>query len=191
MTRIEPITEKAQLPPERQHEWEAVLAERGRVRGPFGVMLHSLGLSVGFLTSIHHSHVDGVVGDALHELAILAVAYEDDAPYQWSAHIASARAAGLRDAAIEVARTGADSSFLDDDERHVIELCRQLCRTNRVEQAMFDSLMARHGRRWLVLMVATIGLYRYVAVFNNAFDVDLVEGDDQLPARRGPSGAQL
>ena len=38
----------------------------------------------------------------------------------------------------------------------------------------------------VILMVATIGLYRYVAAFNNAFDVDLVEGDDQLLARRGP-----
>ena len=85
MTRIKPITDKAQLPLEQQHEWDAILAERGRVRGPFGVMLHSPGLSLGFLASVHHAHADGVVSDALHELVILAVAYEDDAPYQWSA----------------------------------------------------------------------------------------------------------
>ena len=184
MTRIDPITDKAQLPLEQQHEWDAVFAQRGRVRGPFAVMLHSPGLASGFLANLRHTHDDSVVSPALHELAILAVAYEDDAPYQWSVHVSTARAAGLRDDAIEVARTGADSSLLDDDERDVIELCSQLCRTNRVEQAMFDSLMARHGQRWLILMVATIGLYRYVAAFNNAFDVDLVEGDDQLPARR-------
>ena len=110
MTRIKTITDKAQLPPEQQHEWDAILAERGRVRGPFGVMLHSPGLSMGFLGSVAGSHPDGVVSDALHELAILAVAYEDDAPYQWSAHIAAARAAGLGDAAIEAVRTGGDSS---------------------------------------------------------------------------------
>ena len=186
MTRIKTITDKAQLPLEQQHEWDAILAERRRVRGPFGVMLHSPGLSLGFLASVHHAHGNGVVSDALHELAILAVAYEDDAPYQWSTHIASARAAGLRNAAIEVARTGADGSHLEDDERDVIELCRQLCRTNRVEQTLFDSLGARHGERWLILMVATVGLYRYVAVFNNAFEIDAVAGDDQLPARRRP-----
>ena len=184
MTRIKTITDKAQLPPEQQHEWDAILAERGRVRGPFGVMLHSPGLSLGFLGSVAGSHPDDVVSDALHELAILTVAYEDDAAYQWSAHIAAARAAGLSDAAIEAVRNGADGSHLDDDERGVIELCRQLCRTNRVEQALFDSIRARHGERWLILMVATVGLYRYVAVFNNAFEIDLVAGDDQLPARR-------
>ncbi len=184
MTRIKPIIDKAQLPLERQHEWDAVFAQRGRVRGPFAVMLHSPGLAAGFLANLQHTHDDSVVSPALHELAILAVAYEDDAPYQWSVHVTAARAAGLGDAAIEVVRAGADSSLLDDDERDVIELCRQLCRTNRVGQAMFDSLMARHGQRWLVLVVATIGLYRFVAAFNNAFDLDLVAGDDQLPARR-------
>ena len=184
MTRIEPITDKTQLPPERQHEWDMILAERGRVRGPFAVMLHSPGFASSFLTNLRNTHDDAVVSPALHELAILAVAYEDDAPYQWSVHVSTARAAGLRDEAIEVARIGADSSQLDDDERDVIELCRQLCRTNRVEQALFDSLMARHGDRWLILIVATIGLYRYVAAFNNAFDIDVIAGDDQLPSRR-------
>ena len=188
MTRIRPITDKAQLPPEQQHEWDAIAAERGRVRGPFGVMLHSPGLSMGFLTSVHHAHGNGVVSDALHELAILAVAYEDDAPFQWSTHITSARSAGLREDAIEAARTGGDLSPLDDDERVVIELCRQLCRTNRVEQALFDALLARHGERWVIMMVATVGLYRYVAAFNNAFEIDVVEGDDQLPVRRGFGG---
>ena len=58
MTRIKTITDKAQLPPEQQHEWDAILAERGRVRGPFGVMLHSPGLSLGFLGSVAGSHPD-------------------------------------------------------------------------------------------------------------------------------------
>ena len=180
MTRINPITDRTQLPIEGQAEWDAVLAERGRVRGPFGVMLHSPGLSSGFLASVKQAHVDGVVSDALHELVILVVAREDDAPYQWSAHIARAREVGLSSAAIEVARTGGDNGGLDDDERDVVEITRQLCRTNRVQQQLFDALRSRHGERWLILTIASIGLYRFVATFNSAFEVDLVEGDDQL-----------
>ena len=82
-------------------------------------------------------------------------------------------------------RGGGDTSGLGEDERGVIELCRQLCRTNRVEQGMFDALTARHGERWVIMVVATVGLYRYVAAFNNAFEIDPVAGDDQLPVRRG------
>ena len=187
MTRINPITDKAQLPPEQQHEWDAIAAERGRVRGPFGVMLHSPGLSMGFLSSVHHAHGNGVVSDALHELAILAVAYEDDAPFQWSTHITSARAAGLREAAIEAARTGGDLSGLDDDERDVIELCRQLCRTNRVEQALFDSLwqarraVGDHGGRDRRPLPLRRRLQQRLRDRR-------VEGDDQLPVRRAFGG---
>ena len=184
MTRIDPVTDRAQLPTDRQHEWDAVLADRGRVRGPFAVMLQCPGLASGFLSTLRNTHDDTVVSPALHELAILAVAYEDDAPYQWSVHVTTARAAGLSDDAIAAARTGADAGHLPDDERDVIELARQLCRTNHVEQPLFDSLMARHGQHWLILIVATIGLYRYVAAFNNAFDIDAIAGDDQLPPRR-------
>jgi 4-carboxymuconolactone decarboxylase len=181
MTRITPITDRAQLPPEQQHEWDAVFARLGRVRGPFGVMLNSAGLSTAVQACMQATHVDGVVSDPLHELAILAVAREDDAPYQWSVHVAIARQAGLSEAAIEVARSGGDHTALEADERDVIEVARQLCRTNRLDQPLYDALAARHGDRWLMLVIATIGFYRMVATFNNAFDVDPLPGDDQLP----------
>jgi hypothetical protein len=76
---------------------------------------------------------------------------------------------------------GGDAATLEAGERDVIELTRLLCRTNRVPQGLFDAQKTRHGERWLILMVATIGLYRYVAAFNNAFEVDPLPGDDQLP----------
>ena len=184
MTRITPITDRSQLPPGRQAEWDAVFARLGRVRGPLGVMLNSAGLATGFATIMAQTHADGVVSDAIHELAILAVAREDDAPYQWTAHIARARETGVSDAAIEILRTGGDHSALDADERDVIEAARQLCRTNRLGQTLYDALVARHGDRWLMLVIATIGLYRMVATFNNAYEVDPLPGDDQ-PGGRG------
>jgi alkylhydroperoxidase family enzyme len=181
MTRISPITDRSQLSTERQHEWDAIYAGNGRVRGPFGVMLTSPGLAPAFLALIQQTHDGDVVSDALHELAILAVACEYDAPYQWSAHIARARATGLSDAAIEAAGNGGDHNALDVDERDVIEVSRQLCQTHHLPQARFDDLKARHGERWLMLVIATIGLYQCVATFNNAYEVDTLSGGDQLP----------
>ena len=181
MTRIQPITDKSQLPTGRQAEWDAVFAGLGRVRGPFGVMLTSPGLAPAVLASVLMAHADGVVADTLHELVILAVAHEFNAPYHWSAHIARAREVGLSDTAIEAARTGTDDPALDPDVRDVLELTRQLCRTHQLYQALFDALVARHGERWVMLVVATVGQYQYVATFNNAFQVDSLPGDDQLP----------
>jgi len=181
MTRITPITDRDQLPPDRQHEWDFLLEHNGGVRGPFGVMLTGPGIAPAFLALIQQARGIDIVSLALHELAILAVAYEYQAPYQWSAHIARARERGLSEAAIEVARNGGSPSSLDADERDVFELTRQLCRTHRVDQQTFDALTATHGQAWLTYVIATIGLYQCVATFNNAYDVDLRPGDDQLP----------
>jgi alkylhydroperoxidase family enzyme len=127
------------------------------------------------------AHADSVVLDTIHELLILAVAREFNAPYQWSAHIAHAREVGLSDAAIEAARTGVDDPTLPVDERDVLELTRQLCRSHQLDRILFDTLVQRHGQRWVLLVVATVGQYQYVATFNNAFEVDSLPGDDQLP----------
>ena len=182
MTRIKPITERSELPAERQSDWDAVFAGLGRVRGPFGVMLTSPGLAPAMLSSVQMANADGIVANALHELVILAVAREFDAPYQWSAHIAHARTAGLSEDAIQAAGTGDGGESLEQDERDVLELTRQLCRTHHLDQRLFDALVARHGERWVLLVVATVGQYQYVATFNNAFEVNPLPGDDQLPA---------
>ena len=182
MTRIKPITDRSQLPPERQHEWDEIFAGMGRVRGPFGVLLNAPGLATAMLNDVVKAHDSTVVPTALHELAILAVAREHDAPYQWTAHVGRAREAGLSDAAIEAARHGdSTTDNLDQSERDVIELVRDLCRTNHVSQQRFDELRARYGELWLLLMVATLGQYRYVATFNNAFEIDPLPVEDQLP----------
>ena len=182
MTRIKSITDRSQLPAERQHEWDEIFAGMGRVRGPFGVMLNAPGLGPSMLNIVLAGHDASIVPEALHELAILAVAREHDAPYQWTAHVGRARTAGLSDAAIEAARRrdGAVEG-LAQGERDVVELVRELCRTEHVSQQRFDLLRKRYGEQWLLLVVATIGQYRYVATFNNAFEIDPLPVEDQLP----------
>jgi 4-carboxymuconolactone decarboxylase len=182
LTRIKPITDRSQLPADRQHEWDTIFKAMGRVRGPFGVMLNAPELGPSMLNIVLAGQDTSIVPDALHELAILAVAREHDAPYQWTAHIARARAAGLSDAAVEAARRRDGAvERLAQDERDVIELTRELCRTERLSQKRFDELRGRHGEQWLLLVVATIGQYRYVATFNNAFEIDPLPVEDQLP----------
>ena len=58
---------------------------------------------------------------------------------------------------------------------------RQLLRTNRVEQALFDALVARHTDRWVVELAATVGQYQYISAINNTFEVEPAADADQLP----------
>lgn len=180
MTRIKTFASRDDVPQDQQQEYDDVFAGLGRVRGPFGVMLHSPGMAPGVLGAVAATTADVLVSPAHHELIILAVAYFYDAPYQWSAHIGRAHDVGVTDAAIEVARVGGDTSNLDADDGDVIEYTRQLSMGHHVDQQLFDELHDRHGERWLVELTATIGLYQYVATFNNAFEIDELPGVDHL-----------
>ena len=55
---------------------------------------------------------------------------------------------------------------------------RQLMRTNRVEQSVFDSLKDRQGLQWLVELTAVANFYVALCGVVNAFDVPVPpEGD--------------
>ena len=78
-------------------------------------------------------------------------------------------------------RNNGDTSTLKDDERDMINYTRELLRNNGVSQPTFDSLLKRHGERWLVEYTATIGQYQYIAAINNAFEMEPRQSDDTLP----------
>lgn len=180
MTRLTPLTDRSELSTEQRAEWDVIFNGLGRVRGPFGLMLRQPGLARAFYHLVERSHDTSIVSDAHHEFVILLVASEENAPYQWSAHIEQARSCGLTEAAIEAARQRGELDALDDGERDIALITRQLCRTDTVDGDLFASLLERYGPSWMMLIITTIGLYRCVATFNNAFDVDPLPGADQL-----------
>lgn len=54
-------------------------------------------------------------------------------------------------------------------------------RTNRVEQAVFDSLRNRFGVQWLVELTAAANYFAFLSGMVNAFEVPAPEGGDRLP----------
>lgn len=188
MPRIELITSKDQIPPERHAEFDEIVGVLGRVGGPFGVLMYSPGLAEMVCKTGAHVRLKSELTMVERELAILSVCREKDAAYEWSSHVETARKAGMREEAIEVMRTGAAASALEPDERDIINYVRQLLRTNRVEQSLFDALKERHGIRWLVELTATIGQYQYISAINNAFDMEPRPGGDQLPVPSPAAG---
>ena len=74
----------------------------------------------------------------------------------------AARRAGVREAVIDLLRAKGDPAGLPAEERDIMVYTRQLMRTNRVEQAVFDALRERHGVQWLVELTAAANYYRVV-----------------------------
>jgi len=181
MLRIDLITDKAQVPEERHAEMDAIVATLHRVGGPFGVLMYSPGLAQKVMEAGAHVRLNSTLSPVQRELAVIAVSREKDAAYEWASHVETGRKQGMREEAIEAIRNRAEVSGLEPDERDIVLFVRQLLRTNRVEQGLFDTLRERHGVRWLVELAATVGQYQYISAINNTFGLEPPAGADPLP----------
>jgi alkylhydroperoxidase family enzyme len=175
------ITDKSQISEDQYAEYDRIVEILHRVGGPFGVLMYSPGLAQKVCEAGAWVRLNSTLSQVERELAVIAVAREKDAAYEWASHVRTGRSAGLREEAIEAVRNRLDVSDLEPDERDIITFVRQLLRNNRVEQSLFDELVRRHGERWLVELAATVGQYQYISAINTTFDLQPAADADQLP----------
>jgi 4-carboxymuconolactone decarboxylase len=182
MPRVAPITGKNDVSIEHHAVVDEVLGVFGQIRGPFSMLLHSPKLAERMLEFVKFNRGVTVVEPRLLSHAILASVRERDAHYVWAAQVASARRASVPDATIDILRAKGDPAPLGEDERDIVNYTRQLARTNRVDQALFDRLQKRHGTQWLVELTAAAGYFGMLAGIVNAFEVPAPPDGDKLPA---------
>ena len=181
MPRIKLITEKSQISADQNAEYDRIVEILHRVGGPFGVLMYSPGLAQKVCEAGAWVRLNSTLSQIERELAVIAVAREKDAAYEWAAHVRTGRSVGLSEEAIEAVRNRADVSGLEPDQRDIVTFVRQLLRNNRVEQDLFDELIKRKGERWLVELAATVGQYQYISAINTTFDLQPAADADQLP----------
>jgi 4-carboxymuconolactone decarboxylase len=182
MPRIAPVTGKADVPAEHHHVVDAVVQVFGNVRGPFSMLLHSPGLAERVLSLVKFFRDESVVEGKLRSLAILTAVREREAAYVWAAQVGAARRAGVREEAIDLIRAQGDPAALPVEEREIVTYTRQLMRTNRVDQAAFDALHARHGAQWLLELTAAANYFALLSGVVNAFEVPAPPDGDRLQA---------
>jgi alkylhydroperoxidase family enzyme len=107
---------------------------------------------------------------------------EREAAYVWSAQVAAARRNGVGDEVIDLIRAKGDPAKLSAEEREIVTYTRQLMRTNRVDQAVFDALRKRHNEQWLVELTAAANYFALLSGVVNAFEVAAPPDGDKLPA---------
>jgi len=146
MPRVKPVTAKSELSAEHQAVGEAVEKFYGRIRGPWGMLLHSPKLAARILPLVPFFHDESIVEGKLRSIPILVVVRELEAEYVWAAQVAAARRNGVREELIDLIRAKGDPAKLPAEEREIVNYARQLARTNRVDQATFDALKNRGVR---------------------------------------------
>jgi len=181
MPRIAPITGKSDVPAEHHAVVDAVVKTFGNVRGPFSMLLHSPKLAERVLPLVTFFRDESVVEARLRSVAILTAVRERDALYVWAAQVAAARRNGVRDDVIDLIRAKGDPRTLSAEERDIVAYVRQLMRTNRVDQAVFDALEKRHGAQWLVELTAAANYFALLSGVVNAFEVAPPADGDRLP----------
>jgi 4-carboxymuconolactone decarboxylase len=178
MSRYTPVISKADMASDHVHVFDQVMGVFGRIRGPFSMLLHSPTLTERLLPMVPFAREGTIIDPKLRQIAILTAVRERDANYVWAAQVDVARRVGLRETVIYLLRTKGDPSDLPPEERDIVLYMRQLMRTNRVEQSVFDALKDRQGLQWLVELTAVANFYVALCGVVNAFDVPVPpEGD--------------
>ena len=181
MPRVAPITGKSDVPAEHHAVVDAVVKVFGNVRGPFSMLLHSPKLAERVLPLVTFFRDESIVEPKLRSVAILTAVREREAVYVWSAQVGAARRNGLREEVIDLLRAKGDPGPLPAEEREIVTYTRQLMRTNRVEQAVFDALAKRHGTQWLLELTAAANYFAFLSGVVNAFEVAAPPDGDKLP----------
>ncbi len=181
MARITQITERDQVADEHKAIFDSIAESRGRVSGPFSVLLNSPEIAGRAAHLGAYIRFDSTLEPHQRELAIITAARQADCQYEWSAHAPMAERAGVRDEAIDAVANNASVDGLTEEEALIITYGRELLGASRVSDRTFYDARAKFGEQGVTELTATLGYYRMLACALNAFEVEPPDGTPRLP----------
>jgi 4-carboxymuconolactone decarboxylase len=175
-----PLPKREELDADAQLVYDSLADPRGAslrgLRGPGGILLHSPQLARHTRPLNHHLRHEAGLGGRVRELAILTTARALDSQFEWAAHEAEAAREGVSRDIIDIVKHRRDTVALDEADRIVIDLGREIFTARKVAPETFARALARFGRRSLVDLVALMGNYAGTAALLTAFDMQLDPG---------------
>ena len=189
MARI-PLPTLETMTPEQRRVYDAIVSgPRGVMVGPLCAAIHQpeladkwqqLGAQLRYGTSLP---------PRLSELAILVTARHWDSQFEWCAHDAPARAAGLAPEVMEAIRNDRRPSFKSADEEVIYDYVKEAATDSFRSAATYQRTLDRFGVVTIVELTALVGYYTMVAMTLNAHELPLPEGmPPPLPPRSGTIG---
>lgn len=176
MSRIPDLAPEAMNEDQRRIAAKIAATRGGVVRGPFAIWLRHPKLAEQAEAFGSHLRLGTAVPRRLSELAILVTARHWTAQYEWYAHEAAAREAGIADPIIEAIRHRRAPAFEAADEACVWRLCNELYQTRDVSEATYATARDTLGEAMLIELVTIAGFYAMVALVLKSFDAPLPPG---------------
>src|SRR5688572_19197118 len=104
MARVPEFTAREDLAPEHQPIFDEIAESRGRIAGPFPVLLNSPEMALQVARIGHHVRFKHNFEPWAFEVAVLTAAREADCLFEWAAHSRAAEQAGVRPEVIAAIR---------------------------------------------------------------------------------------
>jgi 4-carboxymuconolactone decarboxylase len=161
---------------------------RNGLGGPFDIMLRSPDMAHGMVELFEYYRFKSKLPIRLKEFAILILAREWTAQFEWFAHRPAAENAGLADAVIEDLRLGKRPVAMQEDETVTYDFAIALIREHEVSDPVFAKARDLLGDEQLVDLITLIGEYMKVALLLNVGRVGVPEGNE-LPLPPLATGA--
>lgn len=171
-----PQLDRSDLHEDVRSIYDAVVASRGSIGGPFRIWLHSPEFADRAQQLGRFVRYDTSLPARLSELAILVCARFMDCQVEWSLHEQAALDGGLAGGIVDSIRYRRVPEFESGDERAVYDFANELLTTRFVGDSTFASARNHMTDAQLVELTGLIGYYCSVAMTLNAFQVPLPEG---------------
>ena len=179
MPRLPSITSKIQVAPKDHATFDAIVASRGAVQGPFTVFLHSPDIAGRVAHLGAYVRFEGSLDMRVRVLAAMVVAREYEALYVWGAQTGGARRLGVPETTIAAIRDN-HSRGVPPEDAQTIEFTRQLLRKHRIDDATANAMRTRLGDDEFIQLTGAIGYYALLSMTVNACELEPAEGAEVL-----------
>jgi 4-carboxymuconolactone decarboxylase len=179
MARLPYVTSKEQVAAKDHAVFDAIVASRGAVQGPFTMFLHSPELAERVAHLGAYVRFEGSLDMRVRVLAAMTVAREYEALYVWGAQTGGARRQGVAETTITAIRENRSDGIPPDDAQ-IVDFTRQLLRKHRIDDATAKAMLARFGSDAFIQLTGAIGYYSLLCMTVNACELEAGQGAEVL-----------
>ena len=173
MTRIEP---DAMTEEQKEAAAELVAGPRGKMTGPFNVLLRSPGLMGPVQKVGEYLRFRSGLDRRIAEMATLLTARHWTQNYEWNSHHPLALQAGLKPEIAQAIADGRRPTGMAQDEEIVYDLLTEALQNKSVSDVTYERAIKQFGERNLVDLLAIAGYYALLALLLNVARTEIPEG---------------
>src|SRR4051794_37918077 len=153
MPRVRMLTTRDDVPASAHDVFDSIAESRGRISGPFAVLLHAPEIAGRAAHLGAYIRFEGILPAEVRELATLATAHAWGCGYEWGAQEPQALKAGIDAATIAAVANDASLDALPAGDALVIRVARDLVTNHVLDAGTFEAAQTRFGEQGVVELI--------------------------------------